>query len=74
MKPKPRHFKILLWQEGDQYVSQCLNVDVASCGNTKAEAKANLIEALTLYFEDGLQDEYVKVEKAELLDYTSEHA
>jgi predicted RNase H-like HicB family nuclease len=42
----------IVWKEGNQYVSQCLNVDVASCGETKDEAVKNLNEALELYFED----------------------
>ncbi len=38
--------------EDDGYVSQCLEVDVASQGATIEEATANLKEALVLYFED----------------------
>ncbi|GAI64510.1 unnamed protein product [marine sediment metagenome] len=34
------------------YVSQCLNVDVSSFGNTLQEAIDNLNEALQLYFDD----------------------
>ncbi len=44
--------KVALWKEGEYYVSQCLNVNVASFGKTKKEALANLDEALELYFED----------------------
>jgi predicted RNase H-like HicB family nuclease len=40
-------------REGDLYVAQCLEVDVASQGETHAEARANLVEALELLFEDG---------------------
>ncbi|WP_370325814.1 type II toxin-antitoxin system HicB family antitoxin [Euzebya sp.] len=40
-------------QEGDLFVAQCLEVDVASQGATHDEARANLIEALELFFEDG---------------------
>lgn len=39
-------------QDGDWYVAQCLEVDVASQGTTFDEARANLIEALGLYLED----------------------
>ena len=42
----------IVWREGKRYVSQCLNVDVASFGNTKQEALTNLREALELYFDD----------------------
>ncbi|CAN5409727.1 hypothetical protein BH23ACT7_BH23ACT7_01730 [soil metagenome] len=39
-------------RDGDWYVAQCLEVDVASQGQSIADARANLIEALLLYFED----------------------
>lgn len=38
-------------QEGDGFVAQCLEVDVASQGDTADEALRNLKEALELYFE-----------------------
>ncbi|MGH3442839.1 MAG: type II toxin-antitoxin system HicB family antitoxin [Nitriliruptorales bacterium] len=40
-------------REGDWFVAQCLEVDVASQGATFEEARENLVEALALYFEDG---------------------
>ena len=40
-----------VWREGAWYVSQCLEVDVASQGSTEEEALANLREALELHFE-----------------------
>lgn len=45
-------FIAIAWKEGGHYVSQCLNVDVASFGKTKQEALQNLEEALLLYFKD----------------------
>lgn len=39
-------------KEGDWYVAQCLEVDVASQGETVEAALANLHEALALHFED----------------------
>jgi predicted RNase H-like HicB family nuclease len=39
-------------REGDWYVAQCLEVDVASQGETIEGALAALQEALELYFED----------------------
>jgi predicted RNase H-like HicB family nuclease len=39
-------------REGDLYVAQCLEVDVASQGETAEQAVANLKEALELHFED----------------------
>lgn len=44
--------KYIVQKEGKYYVSQCLNVDVSSFGNTIQEAIDNLNEALMLYFED----------------------
>ena len=40
-----------MWREGDWYVAQCLEIDVASQGETEEEALAGLKEALELYFE-----------------------
>ena len=46
-----RPFVASVWREGDWFVAQCLEVDVASQGETEEEALANLKEALELYFE-----------------------
>jgi predicted RNase H-like HicB family nuclease len=46
-----RPFAVTIWREGKWYVSQCLEVDVASQGETEEEALANLKEALELHFE-----------------------
>jgi predicted RNase H-like HicB family nuclease len=46
-----RPFSATVWREGDWYVSQCLEVDVASQGATEEEALTNLKEALELHFE-----------------------
>ena len=46
-----RAFSASVWQEGEWYVAQALEVDVASQGETAAEALANLREALELHFE-----------------------
>jgi predicted RNase H-like HicB family nuclease len=46
-----RTFPASVWREGDWYVSQCLEVDVASQGKSEEEALENLKEALELYFE-----------------------
>jgi predicted RNase H-like HicB family nuclease len=44
-------FAAKVWREGKWYVAQCLEIDVASQGETEAEALANLTEALELHFE-----------------------
>jgi len=46
-----RPFAATVWREGNWYVSQCLEIDVASQGETEKEALANLREALGLHFE-----------------------
>jgi predicted RNase H-like HicB family nuclease len=46
-----RPFSATVWREGDWFVSQCLDVDIASQGSTEEEALANLREALELHFE-----------------------
>ncbi|HET8523545.1 MAG TPA: type II toxin-antitoxin system HicB family antitoxin [Thermomicrobiales bacterium] len=46
-----RKFTASVVREGDWYVAQCLEVDVASQGETAEEALNNLTEALELHFE-----------------------
>ena len=46
-----RQFSATVWREGDWYVSQCLDFDIASQGGTEHEASANLKDALELHFE-----------------------
>jgi predicted RNase H-like HicB family nuclease/predicted RNA binding protein YcfA (HicA-like mRNA interferase family) len=43
-----RPFAATVWREGNWYVSQCLEVDIASQGESEEEALANLREALAL--------------------------
>ena len=47
-------------REGDGYTALCPEVDVASQGDTVAEARENLQEALTLFFETASADEVDK--------------
>jgi len=49
---KKINLKNIVWKEGKYYVSQCLNVDISSFGESRREALENLSEALELYFED----------------------
>ena len=46
-----RPFAATVWREGNWYVSQCLEIDIASQGESEQEALANLKEALELHFE-----------------------
>ena len=45
-----RNFNATVWQEGEWFIAQCLEVDVASQGASEAEALANLSDALELHF------------------------
>ena len=47
----------IIEREGDGYVALCPEVDVASQGATVDEARANLQEALELFFETASEDE-----------------
>jgi predicted RNase H-like HicB family nuclease len=53
----PPTFHVVIYAEGDGYVAQCLNVDVASEGASEDEARANILGALQLYFEEPTADE-----------------
>ncbi len=46
-----KRFSASLWREGDWFVAQCLDVDVASQGRSEDDALANLKQALELYIE-----------------------
>lgn len=46
-----QRFTASVWRDGEWYVAQCLEVDVASQGETEAQALENLREALELCFE-----------------------
>ncbi len=57
--------KYIIYKEGKHFVSQCLNVEVASFGDSVEEATKNLKEALDLYFEDDLAKlKYRKIQQA----------
>jgi predicted RNase H-like HicB family nuclease len=45
-----RSFTASISQEGDWYIAQCMQVDVASQGATEDEALENLRDALELHF------------------------
>jgi predicted RNase H-like HicB family nuclease len=47
-----RKLKYVVFHEDGAFVARCLDIEVASEGDTEAEAVANLQEALELYFED----------------------
>jgi len=58
------NFKYIVYKEGKYFVSQCLNVDVSSFGESIDEAVDNLKEAIELYYEDEMPDKsYVLIDE-----------
>jgi len=53
-----RNIKFVVYREGKYFVSQCLNTEVSSFGNTIQEAIDNLKEAVELLFEDETGENY----------------
>ncbi|MGI8733964.1 MAG: type II toxin-antitoxin system HicB family antitoxin [Pyrinomonadaceae bacterium] len=45
-----QRFSASIWQEGEWFIAQCVQVDVASQGATEDEALDNLRDALELHF------------------------
>lgn len=48
---KQQRLTAIIEREGDGFVSLCPELDIASQGSSIEEARANLVEALTLFFE-----------------------
>lgn len=46
-----RRVTVIIEREDDIFVSLCPELDIASQGSSIEEARANLVEALTLFFE-----------------------
>jgi predicted RNase H-like HicB family nuclease len=44
-------FTAAVWQEGDWYIAQCREFEIASQGKSRSEALENLSEAIELHFE-----------------------
>ena len=61
-----RNFTATLWQEGEIYVAQCLEVDVASQGASEEQALASLSEALALHFDEPMATVVPKVRQLEV--------
>ncbi|MDX8550785.1 type II toxin-antitoxin system HicB family antitoxin [Methanospirillum sp. J.3.6.1-F.2.7.3] len=49
---KRYQFTTLIWEEGGVYVSKCVEIEVASCGDTPKEALDNLREAIDLWLKN----------------------
>ncbi|MEN3336137.1 MAG: hypothetical protein V7641_5502 [Blastocatellia bacterium] len=61
-----RAFTYTITQEDDLFVAQCLEVDVASQGESPDEATANLREALELHFEPPIATILPQIGKLEI--------
>lgn len=55
-----RQLTAIIEREADGYVALCPEVDVASQGDTVQEARKNLVEAVTLFFETASKREIKK--------------
>ena len=69
-----KSFTCLIKKEGGQYASLCVELDVASCGNTEKVAFESLKDAIESYLEfmrdEGREDEiYRPVPMNELRDF-----
>ena len=62
-----RRLTAIIEREDDGYVSLCPELDIAGQGDTIEEARANLIEALTLFFEEAHQEEVERRMRSEVL-------
>ena len=67
-------FTCLIKKEGNQYASLCVELDIASCGDTKKEAIEGLKNAIEAYLEymisEGRENEiYRPVPMDELKDF-----
>jgi predicted RNase H-like HicB family nuclease len=52
-----RHLTAVIEREGNGYVSLCPELDIASQGDSVEQARANLQEALELFFETASKEE-----------------
>ena len=56
----PQHLTAIIEREDDGFVAFCPQLDIASEGASIEEARANLIEALTLFFETASESEITR--------------
>ena len=62
-----RKLTAIIEPEDHRFVSLCPEFDIASQGNTVAEARANLAEAVELFLETASQEEIKRRYKGEVL-------
>jgi predicted RNase H-like HicB family nuclease len=49
------HLTVTIWEEDGVYVSKCVELEVASCGDTPKEALENIREAIDIYLKNALE-------------------
>ena len=49
------HLTVTIWEEDGVYVSKCVEIEVASCGDTPKEALENIREAIDIYLKNALE-------------------
>lgn len=59
-------FTARIFPEGDWFIAQCLEIEIASQGKTEQEALQNLQEALELHFEPPCATILPQLEKLEV--------
>lgn len=64
---RTRRLTAIIEREDDGFVSLCPELDIASQGGSIEEARANLVEALTLFFETADPSEVAVRYRGELL-------
>jgi len=74
MTDRERRLSYVVYQEDDGFVARCLDVNVASEGDTELEAIDNLREALELYFEDAAEQDLPPVTHAHVDSFTLKSA
>jgi predicted RNase H-like HicB family nuclease len=49
------HLTVTIWEEDGVYVSKCVELEVASCGDTPKEARENIREAIDLSLKNAVE-------------------
>ena len=58
-----QEFTASVWREGEWYVAQALEIDIATQGESTEEALENLREALELHFEEPVSTVFPQIHK-----------
>lgn len=64
--PESRRLTAIIEREDDGFTALCPELDIASQGASIEEARANLIEALTLFFETADDSEVLRRFRTEI--------